>query len=836
MITTATGILPVDPAGVPASMRRASRWINWKAMEKTKKSGETYLDKCPRRPADPSRMASSTNPQTWAGFDTAVAAYRTKAMSGIGFALCEGWLGVDLDAVIDPETNELEPAAKEIVSRLNTYTEVSPSGTGLKCFLRGHVPESSKGTADGMDVEVYGTEELKGGRYFTVTGQRWQGTPAEVAEADEEQMAEVMRLFSQIKENRAAKAKKKPGTSVAAPPAADASDEELIDVGHRVCSTFASLWDGSSAAYEGDDSRADLALASHLAFLAGPGSSQRVRRLMETSKLKRDKWSEHRSYLDRTIEKAFDGTGKFFDWQAHEARKERAKSVGRLAGVGQAADLATHEDDAARKREEREARKAAQRAAVIEAAGSSAGEPLDLRKPHTHDEVSCARRLAAEAAGSLRYCVEWRKWLAWDGRRWRVDDGGVAIERAKKLRDSLWSELAALPRTEQDAAYQFCRSMGAAKKLAGVVTLAATEPAIRIRYEELDRHPFLLNLRNGVLDLNTLQMKPHDPRLLITQVAEVEYGEMAESALWERFIADATDGDEELAAFLQRAAGAALTGSVRDEILYCHYGRGANGKSTYLDALRHLLGDYATVAPPSFLAHRNQDAHPTELAMLHGKRLVAAIEMEGGSRMRESLVKSLTGGDAIQARRMREDFWTLEPTWKVHVSFNDAPRVSGTDDGIRRRLCVIPWRVSFSGSKRDSTLKERLVADGPERGGILNWAIAGLRAWQLEGIASPESVRASTEDFTRQQDSFGLFLDEQCIESPSMRVESGSFYRAFTAWLESRREPVSTWTSTRVGNELVRRNFVKEGRCTGGIHRGKYFYRGLGLASEQGDF
>jgi len=486
---------------------------------------------------------------------------------------------------------------------------------------------------------------------------------------------------------------------------------------------------------------------------------------------------------------------------------------------------------ATKKAEQREKKKAEQITAVIEAIGTAAAEPLDLRKPHTHDEVSCARRLAAAAAGSLRYVAEWRKWIQFDGQRWRIDDGGAAIEAAKRLRDSLWSEMPTLTRTEAEAAVTFVKGMGASKRLAGVVMLASSEPAIRVHAEELDRHPMLLNLRNGILDLNTLEMRPHDPSLLITQVAGVAYGETAESELWERFINDATDGNEELAAFLQRAAGVALTGSVRDEVLYCHHGRGANGKSTYLDALRQLLGDYAAVAPPAFLAHRGTEAHPTEVAMLHGKRLVAAIEMEAGVRMRESFVKSLTGGDAIQARRMREDFWTVEPQWKIHVSFNDPPRVTGTDDGIRRRLCVIPWLVRFEGSRRDSTLKERLTADGPERAGILNWAIGGLRAWQLRGLDAPACVKAFTEEFTRQQDSFGQFLDERCDVAPGHRVESQTFYREFHEWLERRGESTTTWTSNRVANELQRRGFVKEDRRTGGIHRGKYFYAGLGLLS-----
>lgn len=819
MLTTATGILKVQPENIPAAMREVSRWVCWKAVPKERKDGTGYLDKKPVNASNPSASAKTNTPSTWGTFAEAVGSLKRAGVAGIGFCLNEGWLGIDLDAVRDPATGRLEPAAEAIVEKLATYTEVSPSGTGVKLILRGSVPVGHKGTADGMDVEVYGADSLNGrGRYFTVTGHRYEAAPAEVAELDEERSREVMRLWGQLHaEELKREERKRKGATAATLPLAEepapapvsgspaaVSDEEVVEVAHRVCPGFPALWDGSDDAHGGDTSRADLALANHLAFMCGPGEMNRVMRLMLISGRRRDKFQNHADYLERTIGKAYSEQSRFFDWKG-QARKAK-KAAEELEHV----------------------------AAVVKAATTSGvGGPVDLANPSTWDEVSCARRFAKEFRGRLRFVTQWRKWVSWDGKRWRADEGAGAIHAAKRLRDALWMELGRLPDDKgRAAAMRFVTGMGQAKRLQAVVSLASTEPAMRIDAAELDNHPFLLNVSNGTLNLNTLTLEPHKPEQLITQLADVAWGETARSELWERFIMEATGGDVELAQFLQRSAGVALSGSVRDELLWCHYGSGANGKSTYLDALRFMLGDYADVAPPSFLSMRHGEAHPTELASLHGKRLVAAIEMEAGSRMRESLVKSLTGGDAIKVRRMREDFWSVQPTWKLHVSFNDAPRVNGTDDGIRRRLRIVPWKQSFTGSRRDSTLKERLCSP-EERSGILMWCLVGFAHWQTMAVGEPAVVMASTADFASGQDVLGQFITERCELGSQFFVEFGQWQADFLHWMKERGEFNSQWNSNRLSEELCRRGCVKLPRQTSGKHRGKYLYRGIGLLSHR---
>lgn len=798
MLTSDCQILVPNFDGIPDEMRYEARWVLWKAVPKKKKNGTEYRDKEPRKAVAPTRCASSTNSTTWAEFNVAREAYqryRGDGMTdGIGFVLGEDWLGIDLDDVLDSD-NKLLPAAAAIVATLDSYTEVSPSGKGLKIFLRGTVPGSRKNLADGLNVEIYPSD-----RYFTVTGCQWPGAATSVATADGERLAEVMRLWNQLdtkagKKKAAAQPAKSPAISTkAASVAADGvSDDELIDVAHRVCRGFPALWAGQS----GDDESADdMALANHLSWMCGPNEEARVRRLMEKSGLKREKW-EREDYLPRTIAKAYETARGSYNWPAHHRKEATA-----------AASVATIK--------------------AIPADGHA--QPCSLLVPSTHDDVGLARRLAKEAAGVLRFVSEWKKWVAWDGKRWREDDGGAAMNAGKRLRDGLWNELRDidLPNQQQAALFRFIQSVGSAKRLAAIASLASSEPALRVDVKQLNTHPMLLNLHNGTLDLNTLKLLPHNPDHLITQLANVAYEEDAHAPEWEQFIRSATGGDEELAKFLQRSAGAALTGSVRDEKLWCHYGDGGAGKSTFLDALRMLLGDYACTAPDNFLAMRSNNAHPTELATLHGKRLVTAIEMEAGVRMRESLVKSLTGGDAILARRMREDFWTIEPTWKIHVSFNDPPRVSSTDGGIRRRLLIVPWTQDFKGKRGDAKVKETLTKQTTKetRAGILAWAIAGLQAWKSEGIGEPDVVMSSTDAFNSAQDTLGQFIDEHCLQRG--QVEFRLFNRLFTEWLDERGE--HQWTANRLSSELSRRGFHSR-RASGGSDRNKTFYQGISLLS-----
>ena len=535
-----------------------------------------------------------------------------------------------------------------------------------------------------------------------------------------------------------------------------------------------------------------MALIGALVWLCGPGQQAFVFALAMQSGLRRDKWTTHRTYLRRTIDAAYRDRGPddFYTWSC----RGTAPEITPLSALGGA-----HGDGA-----------------------------IDLRRPVTLDDIGFARRLAAEVFDHIKYVADWRKFIHWDGRRWAIDDGACAVRAAQDLRDQLWREYAALPHEEKTKpALQFIQSCGNASHIQNIVSLTKSQSVIRISHEVLDQHPYLLNVRNGTIDLRTGVLLPHDPANLITQLAAVDFDPRATSDEWLLFVNQCMNGDAELVRFLQVSAGLLLSGDVSQQFLWCHYGRGANGKSTFLGALASMSGDYAVAAPANFLMMKKGESHPTEIAMLYGKRLVTAIECEGGQRLRESFVKSITGGDKVAARRMKEDFWMMDPTWHVHVSFNDPPTINGTDDGIRRRLKIIPWRARFEGVNQDPTLKARLESER-HRSAILNWCLAGMCDYLANGIPDTNAVAEATDEYVTEQDVLGNFLEECCRVGRPGHVVFNDVMAAFHHWLEARGENPRAWNGKRLAGELKRRGFEKS-RPMAGEDRGKTLYTGLTL-------
>jgi putative DNA primase/helicase len=439
--------------------------------------------------------------------------------------------------------------------------------------------------------------------------------------------------------------------------------------------------------------------------------------------------------------------------------------------------------------------------------------------------------------GRMTYVRERKLWLHWDGRRHADQGDHIAEQHAKRLHDELWGDLAALDHHERTSAVvKFVHDSGTRARIAAAISMAQSESGINTSQGEYDLHPYLLNIRNGVIDLRSGDLMPHDPKLRITQLAAVEYVADARSALWERFIREVTCGDDDVAEFLQQAFGLALTGDVSDEVLVCHNGGGCNGKSTALEAVGKMLGDYAAVAPPGLFTARKFDSHPTELAGLRGKRFVTAIEQEGNRALRESLIKQMTGGDTIRTRGMREDFWEMLPTWHIHIAYNTAPRLTGTDDGIRRRLRVVPWKASFKGAP-DATVKERLTGED-ERPGILNWCLEGLRKRLAGGrLYSPEAVMVATDEYIDDEDVVGRFVAERTEIEQGQVVELREILRAFREWMQADGSPryvVDGYTANMLGRELVRRGFRKM-RPDSGPHRKQAIVTGLRLVHTADD-
>jgi P4 family phage/plasmid primase-like protien len=477
------------------------------------------------------------------------------------------------------------------------------------------------------------------------------------------------------------------------------------------------------------------------------------------------------------------------------------------------------------------AEKAVQALVLDASAGDAYSGGTDLLRPSTYGDVGLSRRLAKTIRGRLAYVRERQMWVAFDGKRWAERADHIAVQECKRLHDELWREIPEVPPEQRMDAVFFVKGTATKRCIDAVVSLARSEPGINVSQDEFDAHPWLLNVQNGVLDLRSGDLRPHDPALRLTQLAQVTYDPDAKSELWQSFMGDVTCGDEQIENFHQQAFGIALTGDVSDEVLICHNGGGCNGKSTALEAIAAMLGDYAAVAPPGLFTARSFDSHPTEIAALHGKRFVTAIEQEANRALRESLVKSLTGGDTIRTRRMREDFWEMKPTWKIHIAYNRAPRLTGTDDGIRRRLRVVPWAASFK-DHPDSTIKLRLTGNS-ERSGILTWCLEGLRRRLALGrLESPPAVLVATDEYIDDEDLIGRFIADCCVEGPRHEAEIRSTLAAFRAWMAQDGAPrhvIDGYTANALGRELTRRGFGKR-RPDTGPYRKRVVYVGLTVA------
>ena len=393
----------------------------------------------------------------------------------------------------------------------------------------------------------------------------------------------------------------------------------------------------------------------------------------------------------------------------------------------------------------------------------------DLRNAELYVEMHRSRVL---------YVHAWGKWLIWDGKRWLIDDVGGALrlagetarvmlaEAIDELRDAHEALRVALllgddakidtAKLAERRAKQLVAHAGKsqdARKLHAMLDLARAHAEIAIRYQDLDADPLLLNVANGTIDLRTGKLRPHDPADRITKLTSVAFDPEAKCPTWDAFLSQAQAGNEEMLAFLRRARGYLLTGLINEHVLFFLFGPTGTGKSTYFVTLHALLEEYAVRAPRGLLFQTKGAQHSTDLTMLFGARFVSLSEIDLDSTFDEALVKDLTGGESVTARRMREDNWTFIPTHKLGLPGNHKPNIRNFDDAIRRRVRLIPWTVQPS--TPDTSLVAKLAS---ELTGILADAVRGCLEWQRVGLGEPVEVREATDAYRDESDVLGEFF------------------------------------------------------------------------------
>jgi putative DNA primase/helicase len=390
-----------------------------------------------------------------------------------------------------------------------------------------------------------------------------------------------------------------------------------------------------------------------------------------------------------------------------------------------------------------------------------------------------AHRLAHLHGTDLHYVHLWKKWLVWDGARWKLDETGEVSRRAEDTVETIHAEAAAATDPKESKAIRAWAhtSEGAAKRKA-MIDLARSDARIAIRHEAFDADPWLLNCSNGTVDLRSGSLNPSDKADLVTKLVPVDFDPNAQAPLWEKFLEEILP-DPEVREFVQRAVGYSLTGSVQEQILLVCWGLGANGKSTFLEVLRAVFGDYAMNAPQDTLQAKRETSIPNDVARLRGARLITCAETEDGGRLAESRVKQLTGGDMITARFMRAEWFEFRLDGKVWLITNHKPVIRGTDYAIWRRIRLIPFAVTIPEDQRDPQLLEKLKQELP---GILAWAVQGCRAWQQVRLKPPPQVMEATEAYRSEQDVLAHFLSSCCQVGSGLQVATASLYDRYKGW------------------------------------------------------
>jgi len=408
-----------------------------------------------------------------------------------------------------------------------------------------------------------------------------------------------------------------------------------------------------------------------------------------------------------------------------------------------------------------------------------------------------------------RYVAAWGRWLVWDGRRWRNEETLAATDLIRGV-----CRHAALQADNPKLAAKLATS----GTVGGVERLARADRRHAATTAEWDADPWLLNTPGGVVDLRTGRLRAHDRADRMTKITTATPG--GDCPTWRRFLAEVTGGDADLQAYLQRVSGYCLTGSTQEHALFFLYGTGANGKSVFVNTLATILGDYAASAPMDTFMETRSDRHPTDMAGLRGARFVSSIETEQGRRWAESKVKSLTGGDKISARFMRQDFFEFWPQFKLFVAGNHKPAIRNIDEAMKRRLHLIPFTITVPPERRDKHLQQKLLA---ERDGILAWALEGCLAWQRLGRLDPPSqVVAATEEYFEAEDALGRWLEERCVRQANAKSLTAELFTDWKQWAEAAGEFVG---SQRRFSDLLITRGVEKWRNAAGI-RG---FRGVGL-------
>lgn len=747
-------------SAIPQELKGYKNWVCWQAYPDPK--SHSGISKKPINPRT-GGFAMPNNSDTWSDFETAVR--QSGKYSGIGFMFSNSpFFGVDLDDmpndIQDYQNGGTDNIISEFVNTLQSYTEFSQSKTGVHIICKGTLPEGRrKAKNDSGGFEMY-----ENGRFFVVTGNYCSeyGYINDCTESVKPLHSKYLGKTAEPKPNRQ-------NITV--------NLNSVDDIVRAACSAkngslFKALYSGDFSAYS-SQSEADMAFCNMLAFWCGC-DAEKMDAIFRQSGLMRDKWDRKQSgttYGVITLQKAISGCS-----QTYNPKKQNDYSI----SIGNGKVIQTVDEEKMR--------------------------------AYTFDDMGNAERFVDLFGENVRYCYTEKKWYFYNSMRWSVDNLGVILRMADKCVEAMKAEaklyLQADEESGGDMAKAFEKHMKSSRSnKSKKAMLSEVEHHIPILPIQMDRYKMALNTPSGIINLKNGDVKAHNPEYYFTKITSVDCAEAADCPRWLAFLDDIFAGDKDLIRYIQKAVGYSLTGSTAEQCAFFLYGTGRNGKSTFIDVIRDVFGDYAAnIQPETIMVKSSQsNAINSDIARLKGARLVTSVEPNEGVRLNEGLLKQLTGDDTVTARKLYSEEFEFKPEFKLWMATNHKPIIRGTDTGIWRRIHMIPFNVQISEDKVDKNLTHKLKA---EMTGIFKWCIDGCLMWQREGLQMPAAVLKSVREYRREMDVISAFIEDKCTLEGT--VQASMLYAAYASWADSNNE--YCMSNTKFSTELAKRFEKIKGR------------------------
>lgn len=717
---------------IPEELRKLNQWGNYHRIWVEKRNKYTKIPLNPWNGED----GKSNDSSTWSDFDTALRAIdKYPQADGLAFYFANGYVGLDIDHIADEldKVREGDSDPENYVNKAHqltkgSYMEISMSGEGIHCIFKGKIPGNRRRKGN---YEMY-----QSGRFFALTGNTLNSQPT-IKSLDHEEMA---KLYTHYFGNDKVMLFPQNSPQITTN---DLSLDEVVSRAEKSSSgkRFKMFMEGGWEDFYPSHSEADMAFANDLAFWTGRDFNQ-MDTIFRQSSLMRPKFDSKRgktTYGIALLNKAINETSDVFNPNGKPEFNY---------------DLSFLNND----------------------------ESKEKHPQRSWDDMGNAERFMDMYGDNFKYSYIDKCFYYYNNSYWEPDQTGIVEKCADNVISNMKNEKihVAPDVKDEDAKKDWekflkkSRSNRSKKNM-----LEELKHHIPVLHSQFDKEIMLLNTKSGYVDLNSGILHDHDRDKMFSQQTAAEYTDNIDCPEWDKFLHQVFNNNEELIHYIQKAVGYSATGSVKEQVMFILYGNGRNGKSVFINTIADILGTYAETMNVSSIMVKNNNGANSDIARLEGARLVISSEANEGSRLDEGLLKQLTGGDKIVARHLYGNEFEFNPEFKLWMATNHKPLIRGTDEGIWRRIMLIPFTVQIPKDKVDKDLKYKLQREGT---GILNWIVQGAMMWQAEGLNPPEIVTKASQEYKDEMDVVSYFVSEKCETGSDYKVPAGELFNVYREW------------------------------------------------------